>query len=395
MDIKRSLFNELCDDLTDRRCSILVGARQVGKTYLLKKIEKEARSRGLTTAYFDLEIPSDTIKFNAPEVELFDLLTKSADIVLLDEFHYLENASHLFKAVYDSGENVKIFASGSSSLEIHRHLKESLAGRKRVHHIFPCSMDEMFTVNDTIENYLRFGGMPGLIHFDNEEHKKGALQEIVQSYVIKDIKSLIKEENIRAFNTLMYLLAQNQGGIISGPQLAGEVGLTPRTIDSYLDIMDQTYVNHVVHSYSTNLGNELKKSRKSYLFDIGIRNVLLKDFRPHGSREDGGTIIESFVYLELAKRITPEVEIRFWRTKSGDEVDFVWVQNRRPHPIEVKSADCGTSLPDGIKAFLRRYPKTAHGFVLHGGLSADIQVDSTAIHFRPWHKAASILDEMQ
>lgn len=395
MEIKRNIFKRLLDDHEDRRTSVLVGARQVGKTFLLKKIEKTLKRKGFKTKYFDLELPSDIIKFNVPETEIFKLLTESGDIVFIDEFHYLKNASHIFKGIYDSEKNVKIYASGSSSLEIHKHLRESLAGRKIIHHISPCSFEEMNSVGVGVDQYLTFGGLPGLIHLDSHNARKKLLEEILQSYVVKDVKGLIREENIRAFNNLIYLLAQNQASIISGSSLATEVGLTPRTIESHMEILNQTYVNHILYSYSTNLGNELKKSRKSFLFDLGIRNSLLKDFSARSVRKDAGVLVESFVFLELIKKVTPEVDIRFWRTKAGDEVDFVWIKNRIPYPIEVKMGDSGGKIPRGLAAFLRRYPKTKRCFVLHGGKTLNTKIDGIEISFRPWKEAFEIPEMIQ
>lgn len=392
MEIKRNIFNELSGDIISKEISILIGARQVGKTFLLKKLKDEADKKGLKTKYFDLEIPSDVMKFNIPETGIFDMITTDVDVVFIDEFHYLKNASHIFKAVHDSGKPVKIFASGSSSVEVHKHLKESLAGRKRAHRIFPCTLSEMISVKKgpSREDYLVFGGMPGLVHKSKESEKKELLQDILQSYLLKDVKSLIKDENIRAFNNLLYLLAQNQGGLISAASFAQDVGLTPRTIESYLEILAQTFVCYPINSYSNNLGNELKKSRKCYLYDLGIRNILLKDFRQHANRPDAGSIIESFVYLELSKQITPDVELRFWRTREGDEVDFIWVHNRVPYPIEVKAAACVNNIPKGLRAFLRKYNKVKKAFIVHGGTAHTEVIDGVIFHYLHWNEASLI-----
>jgi uncharacterized protein len=397
VELNRNIFARLCDDLDDRRASLLVGARQVGKTFLLKKVMAEARRRGRSTAFFDLEQPTDMLAFHRPEASLPDLLRTAADVVLIDEFHYLANASQLIKAVFDAGARVKIYASGSSAMEMHRHLKESLAGRKILHRIFPCSVSEMVSSRTrlSLADYLVFGGMPGLVHLDTRVRKKELLADILQSYVLKDIKALIREENIRAFNTLLYLLAERQGGLVSAGSLARDVGLTPHTIESYLETMAQTYVVHVVPSFSNNLGNELRKSRKVFLYDLGVRNALLRDFRAAADRPDGGAVVESFVLLELARCVGPGSEIRFWRTKAGEEVDFIWVEDRVACPIEVKAGSCAGRIPAGVVAFLRRYPKTRRAFVLHGGPASDSHMNGCVIHFRAWEGAASLPDEIR
>jgi predicted AAA+ superfamily ATPase len=240
----------------------------------------------------------------------------------------------------------------------------------------------------------QFGGMPGSIHFQDTEKKKILLAEILQSYILKDIKSLIHEENIRAFNSLLYLLAQAQGNVVTVAKLANEVGLTARSIESYLSILEQTYVNFPLHSFSFNYGNELKKSKKYYLYDLGIRNALLKNFAPLDDRQDAGAIIEGFVFEELQKQITPETEIRFWRLKSGEEVDFIWIKNQRPYPIEVKSHWRIREVPQGLKAFLRRYPKTRKAYVISDQGPQISSFEDIPVHFWPFEKANQIPNDV-
>jgi len=126
----------------------------------------------------------------------------------------------------------------------------------------------------------------------------------------------------------------------------------------YLSILDQTYVNMLIPSYHSNLANELKKSRKTYLYDLGIRNIILKDFSAPEGREDRGAIYESYVFLTLLPLLAPNMEMRFWRTKKQEEVDFVILVNRRPYPIEVKAGWKAHAPPPGLSAFTRKYPDT-------------------------------------
>jgi len=288
MIIKRSILNKLQQELTQPEILILLGPRQVGKTTLLRMLEDYAKQKGLKAVFFDLEQPHVLADFNRPDKEIVHMISTAGDIVFIDEFQYVRNISKIFKAIFDSKKKIKIICSGSSSLEIHKHLKESLAGRRFLYRIYPLEYVEIRNVQPdfAFEDYLRFGGMPGLTHTDSKERKQQILNELVGSYILKDIKSLIKEENIRAFNHLLYLLAQNQGSIISVHSLSTEVGLSSKAINRYLDILEETYVNYRIYSYSKNLGNELKKSCKNYLYDLGIRNMLLKDFSAIDSRPD-------------------------------------------------------------------------------------------------------------
>lgn len=385
MDAKRIVYNKLCDDLDKPEISILLGARQVGKTYLLRKIEEFARKSGKTTAYFNLEIPDDLLKFTGSESDTFHFLTTTAQVLFIDEFHYLKNASHLFKAVFDSRHNVKIFASGSSSIEIHKHLKESLAGRRRVHRIFPLSIKE-YKINDlSPDSMIIEGSLPGLLKEKNTENKQNYLRDLLETYILKDIKSLIKEENIRAFNHLLYLLAENQGAVVSVSNLSGEVGLTARSIERYLTILEQTYVCFSLPSFSTNQGNELKKSRKYFFYDMGIRNAIIKNFeRVLGRREDKGVLYESIIFLQLLQKISPDTSLYFWRTKQKTEVDFIKVTNRQPVPIEVKSELKQIRIPDGLKAFLKSYPLTAESYVVNTEQRGELRYQNIPVKFILW-----------
>lgn len=386
--IKRNILNKLQQELTQPEILILLGPRQVGKTTLLRMLEDFALQKGLRVAFFDLEQPQVLADFNRSDKELVQIISEAGEIVFIDEFQYVRNISKILKAIFDSRKKVKIICSGSSSLEIHKHLKESLAGRRFLYRIYPLQYIEIKNSypDFTFEDYLRFGGMPGLTHTDSEERKQQILNELVGSYILKDIKSLVKEENIRAFNHLLYLLAQNQGSTISVHSLSAEVGLSSKAINRYLDILEQTYVNYRIYSYSRNLGNELKKSCKSYLYDLGVRNMFLKDFSAIDSRPDKGIILESFVFLKLQILLMPNMEIKFWRTKDGGEVDFILLKDRIPIPIEVKGKMALPEVPLGLKRFLNRYPAVKSAYIINEQIEKDIKYKDCLIHLLTFEK---------
>ena len=386
--ITRNILNKLQQELTQPEIIIILGPRQVGKTTLLRILENYAKQKGLKAAFFDLEQPQILADFNRPDKEIAQIISGAGEVIFIDEFQYVRNISKIFKAIFDSKKKIKIFCSGSSSLEIHKHLKESLAGRRFLYRIYPLEYSEIRKSypDFTFEDYLRFGGMPGLTHTDAKERKQQILNELVGSYILKDIKSLVKEENIRAFNHLLYLLAQNQGSTISVHSLSTEVGLSSKAINRYLDILEQTYVNYRIYSYSKNLGNELKKSCKAYLYDLGVRNMLLKDFSAAVSRPDKGVILESFVFLKLQAMLTPNMEIKFWRTKDGGEVDFILLKDRIPIPIEVKSKIISSEIPSGLKRFLARYPDVKSAYIINEETGQDISYGDCRIHLATFEK---------
>ncbi len=391
--IKRFITNKLQNEIVEPEINILLGPRQVGKTTLLKQLQIYAKKKGLLPHFFDLEQPQILAKFNNSEIEIIKILKNAGNIIFIDEFQYIQNASKIFKAIYDSNHKIKIICSGSSSIEIHKHLKESLAGRKFLFRIYPLLFDEIKKKisHYSLETYLLYGGLPGLTHTDDLSRKRTMLDELLSSYILKDIKSLIKEENIRAFNHLLYLLAQNQGSMISISNLANQINLSVKAINRYMDILEETYVNFRIHSYSNNLGNELKKSCKSYLYDLGIRNSLLKDFSSIKKRKDKGVLYESFVFLSFLPHLQPNMEMKFWRTKDGDEVDFIFLENRKPTPIEVKSKLDNPTIPKGLKRFLLRYPNTKQAYVINENLTKKISYQSCNIDFITFENIKTII----
>jgi hypothetical protein len=231
-------------------------------------------------------------------------------------------------------------------------------------------------------DYLIFGGLPGLINHKSPEEKIRLLNEILETYIQKDVKSLLREENIRAFNNLLYLLAERQGSLISLSGLAGDIGLTARTLERHISIMEQTYILYSVFSYSRNIGNELKKSRKLYFYDLGIRNALLRDFSGPAARNDMGVIHESFAALQLISRLKPNMELKFWRNKAGQEIDFVLLKNRKPLLIEVKTTIHEPEVPQAMKIFFKNYPETAGAIVYSTDLNADVDYLGKQVAFR-------------
>jgi len=391
MKINRHIINVLLTELSEPKISILLGARQVGKTTLLHDLEGIARKGGKKTAFYNLESSSDLMKLSGDQKAVIDQILSSGYVIFIDEFHYLKNASKIFKAIYDRKASVKIFASGSSSMEIHKHLKESLAGRFYRTMIFPLTISEITQMPRVgMNGYLQWGGLPGLVECKSNEEKVRLLENIVNTYITKDIKSLIKEENVRGFNTMLYLLASKQGSLIKKSEIAREVGISEPTVSRHLEILGQTYVCHMLNCYSSNLANELKKSSKAYFFDIGIRNSLIKDFRPCGDREDKGVLNETFVYLHLHRQLKPNMEIRFWRTKKGDEVDFVLIKNRVPVPVEVKSNLKSMSVPSGMIAFLKAYPKAPFGIVFNGTQEGVTELDGRPVYFQRLESSESV-----
>ena len=383
MEFERTIYNQLAQELESKKLTIIFGARQIGKTFLLEKLHKRFKDSRI----FSLEEPDDLSLFNNSNSEILKLLRNSGSVILIDEFHYIKNASHIFKAIYDSGGKPKIYATGSSAIEMHKHLKESMAGRFKAYYLKPLSLEEFLTnkIGLTLDEFLMYGGLPGT--YDPKENperkdKQQYLKQILSTYIQKDIKSLIKEENISAFNNLLFILAECQGQIVSMSNLSRELGLSVNTINKYLSILEQTFVLYSLRGFSNNLSNELKKSTKFYFYDLGIRNALIKNFNPIKMRKDKGTIWETFVYQYLLGiQDESDTDIFFWRTSNNVEIDFVWVKNQVPIPIEVKSKLSSTGIPSSMKSFIRAYTNAPFAVILNENIEAELEYNGKTIHF--------------
>ena len=381
--IKRCKFKDITAESARPNITILLGARQVGKTTLLELVAKHLQQKGVQTRFFNLELPNDLLFFNRSDQEIFkDLSIKKNLVLFIDEFHYLKNASKLFKALYDLKYGIKIFASGSSSIEIHKHLIESLAGRRNIIPIYPLTWSEWKETGKGFNEFLIYGGLPGVTSLTAPTEKMNYLAQMVQAYLLKDVKGIVKEENIRAFNHLLFYLAEHQASILPVSNIANEISMSAPTIQRYLETMEQTFILHSVTSYSKKLANELKKSKKYFLYDLGIRNYFMKDFRQLQERPDAGAIAESFVLLELKAKQMPNVEIRFWATKQKNEVDFIWLENRIPIPIEVKVNAENDRIPNGLIKFLKSYPESPHAYVFNLHRTEDIEYCGRIVRFR-------------
>ena len=334
-------------------------------------------------------------------------------LVFIDEFQYCKNISSVFKAIFDLNPDIKVYASGSSSLEIQAHLKESLAGRKRETIIYPLSyaewlavtvpalaelpmagvttrVDDLAAYRNHLETFLRFGAMPGIVAMTDEIEKREYLSGIYRTYIAKDIKSFLNDESVLSFNKMISWLSLNNGSQLNKNNLAMVAGVSARQVDRYLDVLQGTYVMALVPPLSTNKSKELVRTNKYYLYDQGVINAIVQDFRPPALRPDAGMIREAFVYWELRKTVDIRYSIHYWRTADGKEVDFVLERDRMLLPVEVKSSWKTGKLPPGIKHFFNYYPETLVAVVLYDGAEATVVHEGRRIYFEPLYKASRI-----
>ncbi len=372
---KRKLFQELVTHLSRKEFSIITGARQTGKSTLLRQLEEYCKTSNLPVLFLNLENRGILSELNQTPLNVLKYIPVADKrvIVLIDEVQYLDDASNFLKLLHDEhADKIKIVATGSSAFYIDDHFRDSLAGRKRLFVLLTCSFDEYLEIKDKSflrdeiqkitergdskstmldylriewESYLQYGGYPAIIMEPDSAEKINMLKEIRDSFVKRDIlESGVQNET--AFYNLFRILAGQTGNLVNVNELSTVLRIKNETVSGYLRIMQKCFHIALISPFYRNLRKELVKMPKVYVMDSGLRNCLLNNFQPVTSRTDRGEVWENGVYRMLAEKYGVD-SIRFWRTSAGNEVDFVLPDIAEPFALEVKF--------DYIQVKLRKY----------------------------------------
>lgn len=400
MLIKRKVLVEISQWIDKKKMLILNGARQVGKTTILKEIKKELEGKGKNCVYLNLESFQAADRLNANPDNIFDFIPDKNLFwhVLIDEIQILDEPSHFLKYIYDTYDNLKLIITGSANLEIKAKLQDSLAGRKITFYISPLSLDEILDyekldketknpierqkIDKVFEEYLLFGGLPEIYLEKNKEKKKKLLKEYLGTYVNKDIRALIGKINVSKFNQLNIALAHLIGNLVNKSKISNDLNINGRTLDRYLDLLKYSFIFDFISPYFSNPVTQIKKMQKVYCFDFGIRNAILNNFIELGLRGDCGKLFENFVYLKLKEKYQ---EIYFWRTVKGSEIDFVYQENGL-NIVEAKYKNFSApkieySIKQAIKSL-----KPSKTRIINLNLEEKIIIDKKEIEFASWKK---------
>jgi predicted AAA+ superfamily ATPase len=416
---KRTILDAVSRRLPDHEIIVITGMRQVGKTSLLRLILDSLAGR--QTLSFDLEdFHYLNICNKGPDALVSYLKLQGVNFdqpvyVAVDEIQYLANPSNLLKLLHDHYPSLKLIVSGSSSLGIKAKFKDSLAGRKAVFELDPLSLEEFLFFKDEriagvkrnignlpdvlggkaivtaglvhhqfetyLNEYLIYGGYPGVTLKDSDETKQGLLRDIHTSYVRKDIKDIATVDDIYGFNRLLQLLAGQVGNLVNIRELSASVGLSVNTVNKYLFLLENTFILTLLRPYHTNKRKELTRMPKIYFTDVGLRNTVLGDYRIRP--QDEGPLLENFVFSELKKRFIPNESLFFWRTTNGAEVDFVVKHENGMIPIEVKA---GAMAKPAVSRSLRSYVEAFRpplAVVVNKSLSGTMDVNGVKVVFVP------------
>jgi len=343
----------------EKKVLVLLGARQVGKTTLLKNSFPDA-------CFVNIEKGEYVDIFNKRDVQqINNILTSKGNksqILILDEIQRLNNPGLTAKVIHDELPNIKLIISGSSSLEIASKAAESLAGRKTTFLLFPLTIKERLVqigkLDKGIDQYqaeillsMNFGLYPETIEVTNKENY---LLELVDSTLLKDVFYLNLVKNTKNLYSLLKLLAYQIGQQVNISDIAQRLGIARETVNSYIEILKQLYIIFTLPPYTKKRRDEIEKTEKIFFYDLGIRNAIINDFSPVQYRVDFGNIFENYVVCELMK-LNKYKKLRFnfyyWRTKWGSEVDLVLVKDDEVLAYEIKTRKGVVS-----RAFMETYP---------------------------------------
>ncbi len=407
--IKRKKLNELNAHLDNREITLLVGARQAGKTTLLKLMEAELKQSGRNTLFLNLDIEADNIHFKSQEGLLKKIKLETSDngFVFIDEIQRKESAGFFLKGLYDQNLPYKFIVSGSGSLELKEKIHESLAGRKRVIELSTISfeefvnfrtgykyenkLDDFFRIESEkteffLDEYLNFGGYPQVILADRIEEKIKIINEIYQSYLEKDIRFLLDIKKTEALTDLFRLIASQSGNLANISELSSTLGISAATVKNYLWYFQKTYIMKKVLPFHANIRKEITKAPVFHFSDLGMKNFGTGDFG-HISRSRIGHLFENFIFNILIERLEYSSSvINFWRTKDGAEVDFVIKSGDKTTPVEVKYRRLlKPEITRSLHSFISAYqPDSA--FVVNLDYRAEIRIGKTKACFVPFYE---------
>jgi predicted AAA+ superfamily ATPase len=330
------------EDAWKRRPIVWVsGVRRVGKTMLCRSLER--------TEYFDCELPRVRRMMDDPEAFWEGLRGRR---VVLDEIHRLADPTELLKIAADHFPDIRVVATGSSTLQASGRFRDTLAGRKMDIWLTPLMSDDLAAFgNKDIPHRLRQGGLPPF--FLNPEIPDRDYQEWMDSFWARDIQELFRLERRASFQRFLELLFARSGGLFEATAYAAPCEISRTTVGNYLGALEATRVAHVIRPYSTHRTTEIVAAPKVYGFDTGFVCYFRgwQDLRA----EDLGALWEHLVLNEIHGR-SPDREVRYWRDKRGHEVDFVLAgRGRQPVAIECKWSARNFD-PLNLQAFRHRYP---------------------------------------
>jgi predicted AAA+ superfamily ATPase len=354
--IKREIQISVEKALFKGKIVIIYGARQVGKTTLVKEILKKYREKAEFYNCDEPDIRRTLENRTSAELKAF---FGDKKLIILDEAQRVKNIGLVLKLMVDNFSEMQIIATGSSSFDLSNKIAEPLTGRKVEFYLYPFSWKELKEVYSELdrkrllEQFIIFGMYPEIVLKENKEKN---LKSLAESYSHKDILSYQNIKYPEILEKLLQSLALQIGNEVSYNELASSVGIDKITVANYVEILEKAFIIYRVRPFSRNLRNELKKMRKIYFYDTGIRNALINNLNPLEIRQDIGALWENFLINERLKKNSNnnrEASAYFWRTSQKQEIDYLEEYRGKISGFEFKWKKNKIKKPE---IFLKTYP---------------------------------------
>ncbi|MDD4062650.1 MAG: ATP-binding protein [Candidatus Pacebacteria bacterium] len=354
--IKRTIQDRIEAKLFKGKVVILYGPRQAGKTTIVKEIQNKNISKSI---YLNCDEPDIREKLENKTSTFLKELIGDKKIVIIDEAQRVKEIGITLKLIIDNFKDVQVVATGSSSFDLANKTAEPLTGRKYEFYLYPLSLEELnptknkLEIDRTLENRMIYGSYPEVIINSSEAEEN--IKLITKSYLYKDVLQYQNIKNPNVLEKLLQSLALQVGSEVSYNELSSLLNIDKKTVASYIEILKKAFVVFELKPFSSNLRNELRKLRKIYFFDVGVRNALINNFNPLDKRNDVGSLWENFIISERIKRNNNhgnDYNIYFWRTHDGKELDYIEEKNGKLYAYEIKF---GSSKSSGSSLFLSTY----------------------------------------
>ena len=356
--ITRALQKRIEEKLFKGKAIIVIGARQVGKSTLFQQI-----TEGLDMPVLSLNCDEPEVREMLTDINTnaLKLLVGNNRLVMIDEAQRVPYIGMTLKRMTDNLHNVQLMVTGSSSFELQNRLNEPLTGRKYEYHLYPISTGELLehggllAIRQSLESRLIYGSYPDIVNHADEA--KELLMNIAGSYLYKDLLALEDIRRPALLEKLLVALALQVGSEVSYNEIAQTVGTDSKTVEKYIDLLEKCYIVFRLSAFNRNLRTELKKSKKIYFYDNGIRNAVIQNFSPLAMRNDAGALWENFFISERIKAneyAGRYAKSYFWRTTQQQEIDYIEEADGQFTAFEMKwnPRKRATALP---ASFLKTY----------------------------------------
>jgi len=357
--IKRKIQESIEKTLFKGKIVVVYGARQVGKTTLVREILKKYPEKSVYLNCDEPDIREAFLDKTSTEIKAY---LGDKKLVVLDEAQRVRDIGLTLKLIADNFPEMQVIATGSSSFDLSNKIAEPLTGRSFEFLLFPFSLDEIrqvysdLEIQRVIEQRMVFGMYPEIFFSGVEAERK--LKNLSRNYLFKDIFEFQNIKNSEAVEKLLSALALQVGNEVSYNELAQTIGVDKNTVAHYIQILEKAFIIFRLRPFSRNLRNELKKLRKIYFVDTGIRNAIINNLNPLNLRQDTGSLWENFIISERMKQNTNRELSKnafFWRTREGREIDYLEEGGGKLDGFEIKWTEEKFKAP---KIFSESYPES-------------------------------------